>query len=268
MKPRTETRRTPGIALLVASVILAACESADSPVAIDVEGAPDAPSMIVSGVVTLPAAAGAGGTASGPSLSGVLVTLEGTAALDTTDVTGAFRLQAPASAQLIRLRFRSGATDALLEVEGGDPGVVIHVEVYLDDGGVSLLSSSRNYGESPDDDEAGQNAEFKGVATLVTVSGTEPSRVLRIAITAEDGSTAEVELTEGVTVFDNEGDFVAFADVLAALEAATPLDIEGRGTVQDDGSIAAATAKAETDGPDDDEAGQNAEFKGGKPGMA
>ena len=80
----------------------------------------------------------------------------------------------------------------------------------------------------------------------MSVTGDAPARTLRLEVTHE-GRTVLVDVLEGRTVLDNEGDYTAFADLLAAAQADVRLEVEGEGTLQDDGSIAATEIKAEVD---------------------
>ena len=87
---------------------------------------------------------------------------------------------------------------------------------------------------------------FRGAATLTEITGEEPSRVLTVAVAGPTGS-ASVRVVEGVTLFDNEGDLLAFADLLAALVDGTlPISVEGDGEVSSDGSVVATSMKVET----------------------
>ncbi len=216
---------------------LAACDSSTNPMAPGSnEPGATLPTVVV-GRVSIPTQGSGGGAAlaSGEDLSGVLVTIDGTQAMDTTDAAGTFRVEATSSGDKMVLRFRRGGLDAKLEIEGVRPGVLISVEVTLSGGIVSLSDSSR-----------GDRNEFEGIASFVSVTGAAGARTARVGI-ADSIGTVQVDLVEGATVFDNEGDFTSFGDVLAALQRGTALEIEGEGLRQADGSITAKNAKVETD---------------------
>jgi hypothetical protein len=164
------------------------------------------------------------------------VSVEGESAIDVTDDSGNFRLEVKEHDGLVRIRFRRGPLDVRLEIEGGSLGATVQFEVGLADRTATLLSShdSRDY-------------EFEGVAALVSVEGEAPSRTVRVELTHETGSEF-VDIIEGGTVFDNEGDILSFADLVAALDRTElKVEIEGDGERQDDGAITAATIKVETE---------------------
>ena len=84
-------------------------------------------------------------------------------------------------------------------------------------------------------------AGFGGLATLVGVRHDAPHRIARIEISRSTRGWL-VDLHEGRTQFDPNGDLVRFGEVLEALEAGARLKIQGSGPVQDDGVIGAARA--------------------------
>lgn len=241
MKVRTPIRRAWRTVPLFAAAALGACDAGDGPTAPSPESAAPVDPIVVAGRVDVAAApAGVPATTSAPGdPSGLLVTLEGTGAVDTTDARGNFRLEGRVEDGRVRLRFRRGALDVSLELEGVTPGAMLRLEVVLENEGASVTRARQ-----------GARAEAEGLATLLEVGGEEPGRVIRVQVRDEDDgrvTTAEVEIAEGVTRLDPEGDLTSFADLLAALEAGVEVELEGEGALQEDGSIAAAEVKAETE---------------------
>ena len=117
------------------------------------------------------------------------------------------------------------------------------------DGSVTAAQIKAETDDDNDDDDDGEDNDeddFDGQATFMSVAGDAPSRTLRVAI-ADSSGTIEVDILEGTTTFDNEGDILSFADALAALQAGTAIEMDGEGTRQADGSITAATVKVEID---------------------
>lgn len=235
-------RLTPIFATLA---ILVGCEMGDSPTA-----PADAPVVMLGRIASVSATSPAGGAAPAPSLTspssplaGIEVSVEGGTATDVTDDSGNFRLEIEGGAEEIRLRFRRGHLDVRMSLSGLPAGAVIQLEIDLDDSSATVVSKR----ESRDD-------EFEGVATLVAIEGEAPARTLHVDLV--DGSrTDRVAIVEGLTLFDNEGDILTFADLHAALDnGSRVVEIEGEGERQDDGSTVAASVKAETDdhGGDDD----------------
>ena len=91
----------------------------------------------------------------------------------------------------------------------------------------------------------GEEADFEGVAELVSVTGDAPDRVVRIDVTDEDGLVETVDVVEGETDFDDDGDLTTFEAFLAELEAGTVVEVDGEGIRQLDSSIRATELKAE-----------------------
>ena len=119
----------------------------------------------------------------------------------------------------------------------------------MQDGGAFIAVSIKVETEDDADYDADEadGVEFEGLAVLVSIDGDEPSRSLRVELTNLTGSYV-VDIVEGRTLFDNEGDLLAFGDLLAALEGAVlAVEIEGEGEAQDGGSITATMVKAEVD---------------------
>jgi len=216
----------------------------------DVTAPDDAPAVVLGRVASVGAAAPAPSTAqtagpslhgSGSSLAGIEVRVEGESVATLTDDTGAFRLEVRAKDGRVRLRFRRGSMDVRLELTGIPPGRVLQIEVGLADDGATVLSS----------DDDGED-EFEGVATLLSLEGDAPQRTASLDVVGAHRSWS-VDVLEGVTAFDDDGDLGTFDALVEALQAATqPVEIEGEGTLRDDGSIGATEVKAETEHADDD----------------
>ena len=102
------------------------------------------------------------------------------------------------------------------------------------------------------DDDGGQDddgpmLEFEGVASLISIAGAAPERTLRLELTSE-GTTSVMEIVEGTTSFDIEGDLLDIDAVLAALERDDlVVRAEGNGERNDEGVIIAMDVKVETD---------------------
>jgi hypothetical protein len=237
MNATTLIRRLLIAASLALTTPLVACDAADDPVAPD-----RAAAAVVAGQI-LP-----GGAAPAAALAGVRVELEGSQAFDVTDGGGRFRLEGPPLAGRLVLRFRRGTLDVRLELEEIGPGTVVRLEVELGEAGASVHRSSR-----------GDGREFEGIATLVSVGGSPPSRALRITV-ADVAGARPVEIVEGVTTVAADGDLTTFMAVLGALEAGTRVRVEGRGSVRADGTLGATTLEAEVDedgGNGDDDGDDN-----------
>lgn len=132
--------------------------------------------------------------------------------------------------------------DALLDAL--ERGVRVEVEVDGQMGSDGRVEAVRLEAETDDHEE--RENEFEGRAGFVSITGDAPERVLRLEVDGE-GPSVMVDLREGVTVIDHEGDFASFADVLAATRNGIALDVEGYGDLQDDGSLLAEGIKVETD---------------------
>ena len=103
-----------------------------------------------------------------------------------------------------------------------------------------------------DDDDEDDEGEFEGYATLVSLDGEAPERTMSVDVD-DDGETVTVDIVEGTTVFKDDGDLKNFGALLEALDAGVMVEIEGKGPMQDDGSVMAYEVKAETDDDDDDQ---------------
>ncbi|MDH3272749.1 MAG: hypothetical protein OEN56_15530, partial [Gemmatimonadota bacterium] len=231
-------RTTLGLSILFAAA-LGGCDVAPDPVGIE-----DEPILVLGRVadVTGPASPAAlhGGASS--AVGGITVAAEGGTS-DVTDDAGNFAVEVASKDGRVRLRFRGTGIDARIEISGLPAGSVLQISVHLDDDAVVVVSSSDS-----------RDNEFEGMASLVAVDGDAPARTARVAV-ASEGGTEHVDIVEGGTVFDNEGDILSFGDMLAALDRADlAVKIEGEGTRQDDGSVLASAVKVETDddGHDDD----------------
>jgi hypothetical protein len=99
----------------------------------------------------------------------------------------------------------------------------------------------------PGDGGDGQDLpEFEGAPTLVSLAGASPSRTLRVSVADEQGPVV-VDIVEGVTTIDPEGDLITFDAIVGALAAGRSMKIEGEGSRGADGSLLAKSVKAETD---------------------
>ena len=243
MNKTTRLRRSSLVLGLLGTGLLLACDSSVAGPELQDPGA-----AVVVGQVR---AASGGGGQSAQDLSGIEVTVEGSSATDTTDINGTFRLEARSEDGRLRLRFRKGAIDVGLEISGAGPGTVVRIDVSLDSGKATL-----------DDSSSSSRGEFEGEASLVGLSGSSPSRTLRLQVT-RPGSSTLVEVVEGSTVFDAEGDLITFDRLSARVEAGLQVRVEGDGSLQADGTVSATIIKAETDEEDDDDLGDDDEdFEG------
>ncbi len=135
--------------------------------------------------------------------------------------------------------------------------LVIEIEVEgerQEDGSVIAATINVEIEGDVDDDPADDDPdEFEGIATLVSVEGDLPARTVRVELTNDNGSVA-VDIVEGSTLFDSEGDVLGFDDLLAALDPVDlVIEIEVEGERQEDGSVIAATIKVEIDDDVDDD---------------
>ena len=245
MKDTSFARRFSVVTALALITTAGACDSTESPTALE-----DEPIVVLGHVASVtqvdPSLGPSLSSSSSSSLGGIEVSIEGGTAADLTDDGGNFRLEVRQHDGRLRIRFRRGSLDVRLEIEGVATGTVVQFVVVLDHGGATLLSS-----------HDGREAEFEGVAALVSVDGESPSRTVRVELTDSIGSTL-VDIVEDRALFDNEGDITTLTDLLAALDRTDlPVKIEGEGERQDDGTIVAAGIKVETDEHDDDQDDEN-----------
>ena len=220
--------------LLALALTLGGCDTVDNPLT------PEDPATVVLGRVssiTTGAAAAAPALSSGSrSLAGIEITVDGSPVTDLTNENGEFRLEVRGHEGRIRIRFRRGDIDVRLEFEGMEPGSVLQVEVSLSDHGATLLNEHHRH-----------EGEFEGIASLLSVEGAAPNRSLRVSLVGDHGS-ATVEIIEGSTLIENEGDVTSFEDILGVLDRGDrAVEIEGMGERQDDGSLVASSVKVETD---------------------
>lgn len=135
-----------------------------------------------------------------------------------------------ASTSTIRIEGRG-----TLGSEGVFSAVVVKVEVDEDD--------TATDDDGLDDDPRG----FDGVASLLSLEGEAPARTVLVELEGALGPTL-VQVVEGVTLFDAEGDVLAFADLLAALDRSDGrVRIEGDGSLGADGIFVATEIKVEID---------------------
>lgn len=133
------------------------------------------------------------------------------------------------------------ASGAELEVEGdgelGQDGVwtASFIEVETDDDG-----------DDDEDDEDNDDEEFEGDVTALAVSGTAPARTARLTL-VDDSVTTMVDIIEGTTVFDTDGDILTFEAMLAAHASGKVLEVEGEGDLGQDGVWTARTVEVEID---------------------
>lgn len=229
-------------AVLLAAAALAACDASSDPTAPDVAEQP----AVVSGQVSVASSASPSSSA---DPSGVVVSIDGATGADVTDANGDFRIETRTSAERITLRFRRGAIDVRLELDGVTPGSVLRVRVRLTDDDASVTDSMR-----------GSRVEFHGVPRFVSLTGAAPARVLRVEITQGDRSVP-VAIVENRTRVEQDGDLVTFDEIARGVSASIRMKLEGDGIRLDDGSIGATRVKAETehDGAGDD---RLVEFRG------
>jgi hypothetical protein len=188
-------------------------------------------------------------------LSGIVVTVAGAGATDTTNADGVFRVEARADDGRVRLRFRRGALDVELEIEGLVPGTTLHIQVSLDERGASLddvvgNDDGNDDGKDDGNDDGPGSEEFEGRLVSLTLSGAAPERIARAALDGE-GGTRLVDIIEGETAFEQDGDLLTFDALLDGAAAGRAIEVEGDGAVREDGSFRATSVKVEVDGDDD-----------------
>lgn len=126
-----------------------------------------------------------------------------------------------------------------LDAEGIFIAAVLKVEVDEDD----VAADDDADDDGLDDDPRG----FDGVASLLSLEGEAPARTVLVELEGALGPTL-VHVVEGVTLFDGEGDVLAFADLLAALDRLDRrVRIEGDGSLGADGIFVATEIKVEID---------------------
>jgi hypothetical protein len=238
----TSRRVLPALGLAVLAS-LAACDASGDPAVPDPSA--DAPVVVAGQLFASPAGGqgAAAATSSSPDLSGITVAAEGDAASDVTDASGRFRLETRARNGRIRLRFRRGALDADIDLQGVQAGGMVQVDVTLDVDGVSVTADMR-----------GHHHEFEGEARILSVTGEAPTRIMQLAV-ARHGRRVLVDVFEHRTEFDPRGDLTTFAELGRALRAGTTTLVEGEGLLRADALILAATLKAET--REDDHGGRD-----------
>lgn len=215
-----------GLAACVA-VALAGCDSSGT--GID-EG--DGAAVLVGSVDV----AGGGGA----DASGIVVSVDGQAASDTTDANGTFRVELVPVSSSVTLRFERGLTNTTVTIEGVTPGSLIRIAVTVSDSGATVDSTSNS-----------GLVEFEGEATLSAITGTAPTRVLVLNVT--NGShTRPVHVSESSTVFESDGDLITFDALERRVVAGLQVRVEGDGSAGADG-VHASLIKAETDEDDDDD---------------
>lgn len=254
-------RRGFGVFVVMASAALAACQDSD-PTGLGVQ-----PITLEGRVVGLTAASGpaaSGGQDSGNALAGIEVSVDGSSATTQTGSDGSFRLEVETGDDRIVIRFRRGSIDLRLVLDGVTPGTTVRLEVTLGDD-VSVLhredhddDGNDDHGDDDDDDDDRGAHEFEGRASLESVSGDAPERVVRVALVRES-RTVTVEIREASTAFEADGDVLTVDALLAALAREDlVVRIEGDGETQTDGNVVATSVKVETDehaddDPDDDD---------------
>lgn len=214
-------------------VATAGCEITDQMV-----GPEESPTVVMGRVASVSSSTEGSSAPAASSLGGIEVTVRGDLATDVTGEDGSFRLVVDGQGGPIALRFRRGSLDVELELSGIPSGGELRIQVRLDDSGASILDDD-GMEDGPD--------EFDGSAALLSLEGEASARTALLEVTDTMGSTL-VEIREGGTVFDAEGDIHAFADLVSALEQPDPrVRIEGRGSLDDQGVFIATAVKAEVD---------------------
>ena len=123
----------------------------------------------------------------------------------------------------------------------------------------ALIKAETDEDDDENDEDDDDDEDFEGDVTSLTSTGDAPNRVVRLSL-REDGTEFIVDIAEGVTEFDPEGDLFDVAGLLEAHARAVSIKVEGDGTLGEDGVFAAQTAKVETD--DDDDQDQEEDFDG------
>jgi len=260
-------RSTLTLALAAATAFVAACDT--DPTGPDT---PDAAPTLVVGQVRAASTAPAA-FASPSDLSGIEVSVAGGRATTTTDAEGVFRLETRSEDGRVRLRFRRGSMDVELEVEGLVPGGTLHVRVSLGDRGASLDDVGNDdragHGQNDDrgnDDGRATGVEFEGELASMSLAGDAPTRVARAELNGLSGQRA-VDIVEGETAFDQDGDVLSFSALLDGVAAGRKIRMEGNGATQADGSLRAGSVKVEVEegdqaGNDDRGGAEQGEFEG------
>jgi uncharacterized surface protein with fasciclin (FAS1) repeats len=132
--------------------------------------------------------------------------------------------------------------DGLLQaLDAEDPMVQVEGEGELqDDGSVAADEIKAETGDR-DDDEDGDDDEidFGGYATLISQEGDAPTRSLRMDLEYE-GETITVDVFEGETEFEDDGNLADFDALLEALQDDELLVVvKGEGDVREDGTVEA-----------------------------
>jgi uncharacterized surface protein with fasciclin (FAS1) repeats len=149
----------------------------------------------------------------------------------------------------------------LLDIEATN-GVIHGIDQVLLPGTGGQPGQRGQRPDKDDDDDDDDENEFEGWATLLSVEGDAPERVMRIDV-EHDAETVEVSIDENETAFEDDGDLTDFDALLDALDVEDPMvKVEGEGEIQDDGSISADGIKVETEDDDDDDEGEDEDFSG------
>ena len=216
-----------GLAAWVA-IGLTGCDSTSTGIDDDGDGA-----AVLLGSVDIAAGGGA-------DASGIVVSVDGQTASDTTDASGTFRVEVVAVSSSVTLRFERGLTNTAVTIDGVTPGSLIRVAVTVSDSGATVDSTSSS-----------GLMEFEGEASLTGLTGSAPNRVLSINVTSGSRTTV-VHVSESGTAFDSDGDLVTFDALERRVVAGLQVRVEGDGTPNSDG-VQASFIKAETDEDDDDD---------------
>ncbi len=124
-------------------------------------------------------------------------------------------------------------------VNGGLSATVIKAETDTDD-------------DDDSDDHDDDDEDFEGYVTDLAVGGTAPSRTVSVTL-LDDTAEVVVDIVEGTTIFDEDGDVHSIDALLAAFQSGTKLEIEGQGDLQSSGAFAATAIEVETDDNSDDD---------------
>jgi len=229
----TLERSTLAFLFLLAAGFLTACDDATGPT----ELADEHEAPFVTGQVTLDATAASGpdsgATGASPDASGILITVEGSDRSVLTDDRGTFELDLPAHGERLRLRFRRGAMDHALALDGVAPGDALQMDVTLRPDGAHITDSVR-----------GRRVRFGGLGTFLALEGAEPRRILGISVKRRDHAQ-RVAVFEHRTRIDPAGDFTTFDELLEAMRSRARVRVTGFGVRRGDGLILAVRVRAE-----------------------
>lgn len=138
---------------------------------------------------------------------------------------------------------------ALLDAIGAGASVKIEGLGAAGSDGVheaTLIKVERENDSDDGDDDDDRDVDFDGNVTAHALSTVEGIRVLRVTV-VDDDESAVVDLVEGATVFEADGDYTSFSATLAALDAGVTLEVDGEGDRDSDGVIVAARIEVERD---------------------